>query len=444
MWFKKLVKNYRPISKQNCVPKILDKIVASKIYTLVENSLSQSQHGFIKGRSITTNLASYTNYIASALEEGSVVHSIYTDFSKAFDKVIIKFLISKLKALGFHSSLLNWLSSFLSDRFQFVKIGQIKSFLFRVLSGLPQGSHLGPLLFILMINDLPSIFAFASSLLYADDLKLFSKISSMDDCRNLQKDLSLLLDWCSKNGFKLNFDKCLHMVFVKAHKKFDFVYKLKEHELKSVSEILDLGVYLVTDFTFNRHFNYICAKAASMLGFLKRNCKHFNSLDTLKIIYFSYVRSQLEFASVVWSPYFIGHIKRIEAIQKSFTRYALIKIGFCSFENRPDYLTRCRLLGIQTLAVRRHISEILFIHHILSKKINSSYLLDLVRPREPISYNLRNRHNIHESTHRTLYGQYEPITRCIREYNSVQGFINFNESRQNVKLNLFMHFNNIV
>jgi len=259
---KNLVKNYRPISKQNCVPKLLDKIVTSKIYTLVENKLSDFQHGFVKGRSITTNLVSYTNFIASALEEGHVVHSIYTDFSKAFDKVIIRFLISKLKALGFHSSLLKWLSSFLSDRYQFVKIGQFKSILFSVLSGLPQGSHLGPLLFILMINDLPSVFVFAFCLLYADDLKLYSKISSLEHCNSLQNDLTSLLIWCHENGFKLNFEKCYHMIFVKGQKKFNFVYKLDNYQLKTVDEILDLGVYLVADFTFNRHFNYICAKAA--------------------------------------------------------------------------------------------------------------------------------------------------------------------------------------
>jgi len=331
----------------------------------------------------------------------------------------------------------------LSDRDQFVKIGQFKSYLFRVLSGLPQGSHLGPLLFILMINDLPCVFAFAFCLLYADYLKLFSKISSIEHCHSLQNDLTLLLNWCNDNGFKLNFDKCYHMIFVKGQKKFNFVYKLNNHHLKTVNEILDLGVYLVTDFTFSRHFNYICAKAASMLGFLKRNCKHFTSLGSLKIIYFSYVRSQLEFASVLWSPYYLGHIKRIEAIQKSFTRYALVKIGFCTYENRPDYSTRCKLFGIQTLAARRKIFEIMFTHDILSKNINCPHLFNLVKPRQPINYNLRNRNNIFESTHRTLYGQYEPITRCIREYNSVQGLINFNDSRHNIKLNLFIYFNSI-
>ena len=205
--------NYRGISKLMVIPKLFESIVKTKIYMKISNAISPYQHGFVVGRSTTTNLALFTNYLVNSIEKGWQIDVVYTDFSKAFDRVIISYLVLKLAALGFHSTILSWIGSYLSDRVQVVQIGNVKSHKFNATSGVPQGSPLGPILFILMINDLPLLFKPGQVLMYADDVKLSARIKSISDPLALQSDINMFIDWCSKNGFSLNPSKCSIMSF---------------------------------------------------------------------------------------------------------------------------------------------------------------------------------------------------------------------------------------
>ena len=197
------IDNYRGITKLMVVPKLFEAI-KTKIYEKIRNSISPYQHGFVAGRSTSTNLVLFINYLINSIEKGSQIDVVYTDFSKAFDRVIISHLIQKLAALGFHSTLLLWIGSYLSNRFQVVQIGKFTSYRFKSSSGVPQGSHLGPVLYILMINDLPLLFKPGQLLMYADDVKLYRVIKSTVDSVRLQSDINVFIDWCSLNGFSLN------------------------------------------------------------------------------------------------------------------------------------------------------------------------------------------------------------------------------------------------
>ena len=177
---KNKVMNYRSISLLSIFPQIFEKIVTSKLSGLIRGSLSeaqQSQHGFIPGRSTVTNLSVFSNYFSSALNSHSHVGVVYTDFRKAFDSVDRNILLTKLSGFGFHEKLL--LRSYLTDRSK-TKFRCCRSQLTYVTPSVSQKSHLGFLLFCIFINDLPDSFQFASALLFADDLKLFSRINSLD------------------------------------------------------------------------------------------------------------------------------------------------------------------------------------------------------------------------------------------------------------------------
>lgn len=211
----------------------------------------------------------------------------------------------------------------MSERYQYVKIMGWRSQLFRVTSGVPQGSHLGPLLFLLYFNDVTGVIKTSKSSLYADDLKVYRKVTSISDCMAMQRDLDALQSWCVANFLELNVGKCNVMSFFRKYNPMRFDYSISDVTLVRISEKRDLGVTFTENLCFNKHVQCVIGKAYSMLGFIKRICRDFRNVKALKSIFFAHVRSHLEYASVVWSPYYQVHNDSIESIQKKFLMYAL-------------------------------------------------------------------------------------------------------------------------
>ena len=210
--------NYRPISLLSVISKVFEQLVHKKLYCHVVKSIADEQHGFVKRRSTITNLAEYTHFIAKSMNSKIQVDAIYTDFSCAFDSVDHRLLLHKLKGYGICGTLYNFLSSYLSNRNQTVTVNSGFSSTDLVTSGVPQGSILGPLLFVLYVNDLPSCFKYSKSLLYADDLKLYIPVSEKFDCELLQLDINSLSDWCVTWKLKLNLSKCNVITFTNKKK----------------------------------------------------------------------------------------------------------------------------------------------------------------------------------------------------------------------------------
>ncbi len=217
---KNLANNYRPICKNSTTAQILDCIVAKKLNDVFQSVIAIQQHGFTKGKSTLSNLIAFTENIHKAFSEKCQLDAVYTDFSKVFDSVCHLALLYKLSCSGISGDLLRWLESYLHDRFQVVKIGRCYSTKFKSVSGVPLGSHLGPLLFLLFINDLTWIMDTQVGIsIFADDIKIFKKVQSPSDINLLQRSLDILSDYCTHFQLSLNINKCFHITFSRKVKR---------------------------------------------------------------------------------------------------------------------------------------------------------------------------------------------------------------------------------
>lgn len=433
---------YRPISKLSCVSKIFEHITHKKLFFLTKTLITPYQHGFYSGRSTVTNLILFSDYCLNALEKRSQVEVVYTDFSKAFDKLCHSILLSKLKKFGFHSKFLEWIKSYLSDRICKVQIENYESRPYFQTSGVPQGSILGPLLFNLFVNDISFCFIRSKFLLYADDLKVFLKIDSVSDAADLQHDLNNLNAWCSLNSLHLNIGKCLHISFHKSLNPTIFVFNINGINLQKVSTKLDLGVLFDSAMSFVPHVEYILPRAYKMLAFLRRNCSEFFNPYTLKHIYTSFVRSKLEYASVVWNPHASSYIYRLERLQRIFIKFATRSLNYL---DSVPYESKCLFIGLKSLEFRRNVQSALLVYDIVNANIECSDLLSLlpfyIPPRR-----LRHVNIFNVPFHRTNYALNGPLTRaCIRinEINlylqrTSESFVDFSITKDNFKLLLFI------
>ena len=372
------VKNYRPISLTCIICKILESIIKDNITQhFIQNSLfSSKQFGFIKGRSTSVQLINILNIWTRCLEDGGQIDAVYTDFEKAFDKVPHKRLISKLNAYGLDNKIIIWIENFLQNRKQRVNINGSYSNWHSVLSGIPQGSILGPLLFIVYINDLPKVCEpFCEMFLFADDAKIFKHVKTNSDQTTLQKGCNELQKWSDEWLLNLNIIKCKSISVSVSGNTISYDYSLgslsNNRKLDHVEDIKDLGVIIDSKLKFNLHISDKINKAYRMLGIIKRNFKQMDKF-TLIQLYKTFVRCQLEYAVSVWSPHNKGLIKNLEKVQRRATK--LVKQ--CK---HMKYSDRLKYLKFPTLLYRRHRGDMIEVYKIVSGKYDEDIIPDLIK-----------------------------------------------------------------
>jgi len=422
------VTNYRPITGLSCFAKVLESIVKDTFFSAFKNNISENQHGFFPERSCETNLVVYTNFLSGAIDSQCQVDSVYFDFKKAFDTVDHSILIRKLGRYGVGDPLLSWINSYLTQRTQIVKFNGNKSKEIYVHSGVPQGSHLGPALFLVFINDLCNNLKHCQYLFFADDLKIFRRISSDYDCIMLQQDIDALTNWCINNGMVLNCSKCQVISFTRKRQLVNCNYVVEGTQVKRTNLIKDLGVLFDNELRFIHHIDYVVAKAFRMLGFTLRQCWDFNNIATLKTIYYALVRSHLEYCSIVWSPLYKIHIKKIERVQSKYMSFLLRKLHIDP-QNIP-LPERHNLSGLVSLETRRECLALCFGHKIINGHINCSSLLGLIDFRVP-SRATRLTELFRVRPSRSDVGKNEPINRVMTLLNGVQ------HVRLDLHLNIF-------
>jgi hypothetical protein len=352
--------NYRPVSLTSIPCKILESIIRDKMLKYAEDNkfMTAEQHGFTSKRSCLTNLLETLEDWTEALDSGHGLDVLYLDYQKAFDTVPHKRLLSKLKWYGFGGDLLSWISEFLVGRRMRVVVNGANSEWEEVLSGVPQGSVLGPLLFLLYVNDIP--YRVKSKVkLFADDTKIWNRVSDGISSGELQYDLDCLGEWSEKWLLKFNLEKC-HVMHV-GHKSDTKYYLHKDSQRCEIAVSRlekDLGIWVSDDLKWSTQCGKAAKKAMSVLGMIKRTFPYLDR-DGFILLYNTYVRVHLEYCVQVWNPYRKKDILCLERVQRRATKmvYELKHL---------EYEERLHRLGLYTLEYRRKRGDLIETYKMLT------------------------------------------------------------------------------
>ena len=334
--------NYRPISLTSISAKICEKFVRQSImeHMIRYDLFTNEQHGGLSKRSRVTQLLECLDDWSQNLDNNIQTDIIYIDFSKAFDRVPHQRLLNKLKAYKIDGKILDWIKNFLSDRKQRVKIKDFLSDPESVTSGVPQGTVLGPVLFLIYINDLPRNLS-SSSKIFVDDMKYYQKINCTADCISVQNDCNTTYQWQDVWQLPLNQSKC---EILSIGKKIDYNYSFGTVEIPKCDQVKDLGVVITKNLSPSQHCTDISKKAQKLLYMIHWSFKYLDN-ETRLHLYKSRVRSILESACPVWSPYLQKDIDCLESIQRRATRFNDI--------THLSYTERLKKLNLYTLIYRR-------------------------------------------------------------------------------------------
>ena len=377
------VSNYRPVSLTSLLCKVLEKLIKTSIQMFLDRNelIHSSQHGFRTGRSCLTNLLEYLEYVSRELDEGKLLDVVYLDFSKAFDKVPHQRLLQQLWLHGIRGQVVHWISAWLSNRRQRVILNGTKSDWKPVESGVPQGSVLGPLLFIIFVNHI-QVGLKCRVWKFADDIKLVGRSSGEYQEDIVQFDLDALVSWASKWQMSFNYEKCKVMLLGGSNREGS-KYQMGGRVLENIGEEKDLGVIISRDLKVEKQCKAARAKAFKMLGCINRNV-NYKSKEVVKKLYLAYVRPHLEYCVQAWGPYFQKDIENLERVQRRATR--MIN-GFQGMQ----YGERLRALRLFSLKYRRLRGDMIEVFKILNEidKVDLNGELEVKpRPRGHL-YNLR-------------------------------------------------------
>ena len=380
--------NYRPISQTCILCKVMESIISSSMISFLRthNLISQDQFGFLARRSACTQLLITLNNWTLNVDNGMKVDVVYTDIAKAFDTVSHSKLLLKVEAYGFKSNLLQWIRAFLNDRTQCIYVGLDVSSPKSITSGVPQGSVLGPLLFLIYVNDLPNhVQSPAGIEIFADDTKLYLGYTENQNTPLMQS-LNQFCSWSKTWQLTVAYSKCSVISFGSHGYEPTSPYSLSGIPLQFVS---DLGVCLNSDLTPSMHCSNIAAMAFNRSCLLLK-CFHSNDVSLLVRLYKVYVRPLLESNTQVWNPWF--H-KDIQCIERFFTRAIFKRAGIPYM----DYDDRLANLGLQSLEYRRVFYDLVMCYKIYNNLVDLPFESFFTKPAR--SYSIRGHPCILRSKH---------------------------------------------
>ena len=349
--------SYRPLSLTCIICKICEKLIQKKWINLLEGRMiiTTRQFGFKSGSSCVTNLLCFYNRVIDVLQQrDGWIDCIYLDLCKAFDKVPHKRLLSKLNSIGcVRGKLLEWMQSYLTNREMRTTIRGSHSSWMKVESGVPQGSVLAPVMFLIYVNDLPvGVDSYMS--MFADDAKIMRQITSPSSCDQLQGDLDKIYDWSTKWKMEFNFNKCCVLEMGKSKNRPVGEYRMGDNIINRAEKEKDLGVIIQNDLSPEKHINKLVNGLYLMAGNMRVALTYLDEEMLTKIIK-SLIRPRLEYAAVVWSPHLRKDVKKLEKVQRSITRM-VPSLRDLKYEERLERL------GLPTLEDRRERGDMIMMY----------------------------------------------------------------------------------
>ena len=369
--------NYRRISLLPITSKILEGVVRDQVFSHLQthNLLSPWQSGFQPGHSTTTTLLHITNEWYSALDKGLIVGAVFLDLSKAFDTVNHSLLLSRLSVFGVDPAAYQWFSSYLSSRSQCVNIDSINSEYLPVVSGVPQGSVLGPLLFSIFVNNMPECIQGVNTVLFADDTTIFlAGHSAADISASLTHALKLAHSWLLDSGLRLNVAKTKCMLIHSNRRKSlsSLSIHLDDTPIEQVRCYKFLGVKVNDTLSWEDHIQYISTKVSRGITLL-RHLARFLPRRALCYYYNAYILPQFSYADSVWNTCTRAQSIKLERLQNFAARVILSR-------RRDSSATEMRQeLGWPTLTSRRTLSTAVMTYKSISG-LNPPYLSVLFKP----------------------------------------------------------------
>ena len=358
---KKSPNNYRPVSLTSQVCKVLERIIKKHVtkHLLDNNLITDEQHGFVPRKSCLTNLLESLEDWTHVLDDKESLDIIYCDFKKAFDSVPHQRLLKKISAYGIRGQILNWIRDFLADRKQEVVVRGVRSSLETVTSGVPQGSVLGPTLFNLYVNELPELVQ-SQIKLFADDAKVYQKISTQEDFEILQSDINHLCDWSECWLLDFNTQKCKVMHCGSGNPRMD--YHMRGQVLQTTDAERDLGVTVTSDLKPSTHCQRAANRAMMALRLL-RNAFDSLTVQNFKGLFSTYVRPHLDYCVQAVGPQAAKDIELLEKVQQRATKLVR-EVRHLPY---PERLSR---LEVPSIKKRLQRGDMIETYKILTGKVN--------------------------------------------------------------------------
>ena len=423
--------NYRPISVLPCFSKILEKIMYKRVmkYLDMHSMLFQSQYGFRKKHS--TNLATIelVTKILQAIDNSEYTIGVFLDLAKAFDTVNHEILLKKLEHYGIRGIALEWFKNYLTNRKQIIKYKSEKSESLTIKCGVPQGSVLGPLLFLIYMIDISRSSEILSIILFADDTNLFfshKNLFTLNETMN--RELSKIASWLSANKLSLNIKKTHFIIFKSRGKKSNQHVSIiiNNQEIEQVKCTKFLGLYIDDEFTWKYHIDQVASKISKMTGILAK-ARHYLSLKTLQTIYDTMVYPYLTYCNIVWASTYPSRLKSLFMLQKKIVRI----MTFAKYkENSKPLFLSLKILNIYELNI---YLMALFMYSYFNENL-PSYFNNYFKLNEMIhSHNTRTASNLFIDYKRTNYGKFSLKFRGAQIWNKLPKDLKLSKSYRQFK-----------